>query len=123
MQLIGRIVTIAVVALPISVIGLSTNSSAHVPITQSVSINGVEVYGQNAGTPDGCQDLPRKGGSAVQVCGTNTKVTVFLRNRCEKYYQYQQFVGSCNTGQSSSTCETATDAWLEHAQSYTVEAC
>ena len=35
--------------------------------------------------------------SPVEVHGTSTKVTVYLRNRCEDYHKYSQEIGTCDT--------------------------
>eukprot|EP00956_Cyclotella_meneghiniana_P036373 scaffold124787_cov23-Cyclotella_meneghiniana.AAC.2 len=62
----------------------------------------------------------------IEVCGTGIKVTVFLRNRCESYYEYQKVVGTCNTGASSSSCVTVSpgdDPMMGAYQSYLIEQC
>merc|ERR1712190_529283 len=102
--------------------------NASIPITQTVTIDGVELYSQSSGHAglDKClhfgsqtvndEDRPR-----ITVCGTQTKVTVFLRNRCESYHTYSEEIGQCNTAAPSETCVTAspkTVSWMLTAQSY-----
>merc|ERR1719446_1753434 len=31
----------------------------------------------------------------IKVCGTGTKVEIFLRGNCEKYHKYMEIVGNC----------------------------
>jgi len=110
---------------------LKGNSSA--PITETVTIDSVEVYGSSSGTrlEGKCVDLAESTVSnerqpVVNVCGTGTKVTVFLRNRCVQYHHYQLEIGSCDKGAPSTTCQEqspATESWLHTAQSYRVEPC
>merc|ERR1719440_1930967 len=102
-----------------------------VPSNQKVTIDGVEVYSQSAGFGilNTCQQFASEAVSAtskpsITVCGTGTKVTVFLRNRCEDYHHYTEVAGACNTAADSSTCVTispATQGWLATAQSYKIE--
>eukprot|EP00927_Polykrikos_kofoidii_P085999 TRINITY_DN950_c0_g1_i11.p1 TRINITY_DN950_c0_g1~~TRINITY_DN950_c0_g1_i11.p1 ORF type:complete len:134 (+),score=23.17 TRINITY_DN950_c0_g1_i11:63-464(+) len=109
------------------------NSTATAPITEIVTIDGVEVYGPSSGHDqmNKCVDLfdatvTHEQQPVINVCGTGTKVIVFLRNRCEAYHTYSQTVGVCNSGESSSTCDEqspATQSWMQTAQSYRIEAC
>ena len=62
----------------------------------------------------------------ITVCGTQTKVTVFLRNECQGYSSYQQDIGTCDTKAASTTCTTmgpSNQEWLGHAQSYQITQC
>merc|ERR1719191_1300809 len=102
-------------------------------MTQVVTIDGVEVYSQSSGHAqlNSCQQfapsaVKAKDQPVVKVCGTQTKVTVFLRNRCESYHTYQVDIGACDTKQDTATCVTgspATMGWLQTAQSYTITQC
>lgn len=70
-----------------------------------------------------CNSVVEQPVQFVEVCGTLTNVTVFLRNRCESYRSYQVDVGACDTEQDTATCKTespATMAWLRTAQRYIV---
>merc|ERR1719198_295086 len=62
----------------------------------------------------------------IKVCGSQTKVTVFLRNRCVDYHEYSMEIGVCDTKAATDACETkspATDKWLMTAQSYKITQC
>ena len=112
---------------------VSSNSTFQIPITQTVSIDGIDVYSQSAGhsTLNQCQQFAPSAVAAatqpvVKVCGTQTRVTVFLRNRCESYSSYQETIGACDTKMDTATCETAgpsTVHWMMTAQSYKIEQC
>merc|ERR550514_1774527 len=122
-----------VAALATAELRVSSNATLQIPITQTVSIDGIDVYSQSAGhaTLNQCQQFAPSAVKAetqpvVKVCGTQTKVTVFLRNRCESYSSYQETIGSCDTKMDTSTCETAgpsTVHWMLTAQSYMIEQC
>ena len=109
---------------------LSVNSST--PITEKVSIEGSEVYGQSAGFDDinvckafATSMVEDAAKPSITVCGTATKVKVFLRNRCEDYHHYLEEAGVCDSAADSSTCQTispATQRWMSTAQSYMVSA-
>merc|ERR1719198_1814500 len=103
--------------------------SAQIPISQIVKIGNVEVYSQSAGhdllnqcstfAPMIVNDASQP---VVTVCGSQTKVTVYLRNRCEGYHQYQEEIGSCNTA-AGDGCETvgpSQQPWMSTAQSYKI---
>jgi cell division protein FtsB len=62
----------------------------------------------------------------VKVCGTGIKATVFLRGRCEGYYEHSVTVGKCDSGAPPSTCDVyspADKAAFGHYQSYLIEQC
>merc|ERR1719337_307125 len=62
----------------------------------------------------------------VKVCGTGIKATVFLRGRCEGYYEHSVQVGKCDSGAPPSTCDVyspADKAAFGHYQSYKIEQC
>mmetsp|Transcript_110142 Transcript_110142/g.351328 ORF Transcript_110142/g.351328 Transcript_110142/m.351328 type:complete len:132 (+) Transcript_110142:62-457(+) len=104
-----------------------------IPITQTVTIDGVEVYSQSSGHEllNTCTSFARTtvndaARPKITVCGTSTKVQVFLMNRCAGYHTYTQDIGACDTKQPSGTCVTespATTTWLQTAQSYKIIQC
>mmetsp|Transcript_6500 Transcript_6500/g.11074 ORF Transcript_6500/g.11074 Transcript_6500/m.11074 type:complete len:137 (+) Transcript_6500:91-501(+) len=108
-------------------------TNATIPVTQSVSVEGAEVYSQSVGTDglNACSSFARShvddvSKPTITVCGTQTKVTVYLRNRCEGYHEYSLDVGVCDDSAASETCKTAspaTTSWLAHAQSYKITQC
>merc|ERR1719436_2145301 len=104
-----------------------------IPITQKVTIDGVEVYSQSSGHAllNTCTSFARgtvndDSRPKITVCGSQTKVTVWLLNRCKGYHEYIKEIGTCNSQASSDSCATAspaTDEWLQTAQSYKIEQC
>mmetsp|Transcript_37830 Transcript_37830/g.59895 ORF Transcript_37830/g.59895 Transcript_37830/m.59895 type:complete len:138 (+) Transcript_37830:60-473(+) len=107
--------------------------NASIPITEKVSVEGTEVYSQSAGhallntcssfAPSFVEDESKP---SITVCGTMTKVTVYLLNECDKYSKYQLDIGTCDTSAPSTTCVTqspATTKWLMTAQSYEIKQC
>merc|ERR1719218_124199 len=112
---------------------LSAASATTIPITEKVSVEGTEVYSQSAGHDqlNQCTSFPRMfvddaNKPSVTVCGTSTKVTVYLRNECQGYSSYQQEIGACDSSVASTTCVTespATASWMAHAQSYKITQC
>ena len=62
----------------------------------------------------------------MQVCGTSIKLTLFVRGRCEEYFDKQWTVGACDTGLPPDTCQglsPADDPRVGHTQSYKIEMC
>merc|ERR1719359_2646497 len=112
---------------------LSAASANSIPVTEKVSVEGTEVYSQSAGHAqlNQCVSFPRMfvddaNKPSVTVCGTSTKVTVYLRNECQGYSSYQQDIGTCDSKAASTTCVTespATASWMAHAQSYKITQC
>merc|ERR1719217_944432 len=112
---------------------ISVASATEIPVTEKVSVEGTEVYSQSAGHDqlNQCVSFPRMfvtdtSKPSVTVCGTGTKVTVYLRNECQGYSSYQQEIGTCNAKAASTTCVTespATQKWMAHAQSYKITQC
>jgi len=108
-------------------------SRSKIPITETVEVEGTQVYGQQAGhsTLNTCQQFARQfvkdeAKPEIKVCGTGTKVKVYLRNRCEDYHHYTEEIGTCDTASDSSSCETAspsTQSWMQTAQSYEIVQC
>ena len=102
-------------------------------INQKVYIENSPVVGDGAGegAVENCQPLAPQfvtnpAAPKVKVCGTQLKVTMYLRGRCEEYYKYQWPVGACDTGLPPSTCKEmspADDPKLGAVQSYKVEFC
>merc|ERR1719174_1259877 len=83
---------------------LSIGTASGIPVTEKVSVEGTEVYSQSAGHAqlNQCVSFPRMfvddaNKPSVTVCGTSTKVTVYLRNECQGYSSYQQEIGTCNS--------------------------
>merc|ERR1719305_966875 len=117
----------------IAVVLLSVGTATNIPVTEKVSVEGTEVYSQSAGHAqlNSCVSFPRMfvddtSKPSVTVCGTQTKVTVYLRNECQGYSSYQQEIGTCDTKAASTTCVTespATQSWMAHAQSYKITQC
>merc|ERR1719287_313780 len=107
-------------------VALSTASAANIPVTEKVSIEGTEVYSQSAGHAqlNQCTSFPRMfvedaSKPSITVSGTQTKVTVYLRNECQGYSSYQQEIGTCSTKSPSTSCVTmgpSNAEWLGHAQ-------
>merc|ERR1719396_215369 len=112
---------------------IASGIATGIPITEKVSVEGTEVYSQSAGHDqlNQCVSFPRmfvedESKPTITVCGTQTKMTVYLRNECQGYSSYQQDIGTCNTAAASTTCVTVSPAqqqWLAHAQSYKITQC
>mmetsp|Transcript_10172 Transcript_10172/g.27027 ORF Transcript_10172/g.27027 Transcript_10172/m.27027 type:complete len:135 (-) Transcript_10172:114-518(-) len=127
------ICVVALLAAPAACARLRANASSAIPITEIVRIDSVEVYSQSSGHGllNTCTNLVKSVVDnpvqpEIEVCGTGTKILVYLRGRCEDYHKYQETIGTCNSGASSSSCVTkspATDTWLQTAQSYEIKQC
>eukprot|EP00746_Dinoflagellata_sp_MGD_P125542 gnl/MRDRNA2_/MRDRNA2_60305_c0_seq1.p2 gnl/MRDRNA2_/MRDRNA2_60305_c0~~gnl/MRDRNA2_/MRDRNA2_60305_c0_seq1.p2 ORF type:complete len:118 (+),score=20.16 gnl/MRDRNA2_/MRDRNA2_60305_c0_seq1:82-435(+) len=99
---------------------LRTNSST--PINEKVTVDGSTFAGDTIAY--GCSPFTKE--AAVTVCGVRTKVTIYMRARCEGYYQYMQKVGQCDTKMDTNGCQTydaTSNHWIAAAQSYKVEVC
>ena len=106
---------------------------AKLDINQKVYIENAAVLGDGAG--EGALNVCREFTDAhvanpaaptVKVCGTGIKATIFLRGRCEGYYEHSHVIGKCNSGDAPSTCDVygpANKAAVGHYQSYKVEQC
>mmetsp|Transcript_3401 Transcript_3401/g.9575 ORF Transcript_3401/g.9575 Transcript_3401/m.9575 type:complete len:132 (+) Transcript_3401:101-496(+) len=120
----------AAIVLPASA---AVRANATVDINQKVTIDGTEVFSQGSGHAllNQCAQFARAAVNDparpnIEVCGTSTKVTVFLRNRCKGYHHYTEEIGTCNTGAPSTSCVTvspSTVSWLQTAQSYMITQC
>merc|ERR1719174_877117 len=109
----------------------STRSSlkrkSKLDINQKVYVENAPVLGDGAGeaalnqcSAFAAQHVANPDAPNFKVCGTGIKATVFLRGRCESYYEHQQVVGKCDTGMPSTTCEAfgaQSDARFKHYQS------
>merc|ERR1719211_384930 len=93
-----------------------------IPITQTVTIDGVEMYSQSSGhdllnecAHFSAEQVNDRARPSITVCGTQTKVTVFLLNRCsDRHNQKTVEIRTCNSGAASGSCVTAspaTHAW------------
>lgn len=121
----------ALLALPAA--GSVAVRRSQLDINQKVYIESQPVLGDGAGEGilNTCQGFARQhvenpNAPEVKVCGTGIKVTVFMRGRCEEYYEHQQTIGKCDKGMPSTTCDSfspANDARFGHYQSYKVEQC
>merc|ERR1719263_1075656 len=101
-------------------VNLRSNSST--PINEKVTVDGSTFAGDTIAY--GCSPFTSK--PAVTVCGVRTKVTIYMRARCEGYYQYSQKVGQCDTAMDTNGCQTydaSSNHWISAAQSYKVEVC
>merc|ERR1719352_1064258 len=106
-------------------VAVATASATNIPVTEKVSVEGTEVYSQSAGHAqlNQCVSFPRMfvddaNKPSVTVCGTSTKVTVYLRNECQGYSSYNQDIGTCSSSAASTSCVTespATQEWIAHA--------
>lgn len=113
---------------------LSALQRSKIPITEKVTMG--TMYGPVDSVADEiryneCLDYPEKVSlpdQKVTVCGTGTRVLIFLRGRCEEYSYYLDEVGHCGatTEAAAESCMTTseeTNHWLAHAQSYYIEQC
>ncbi|CAK0849245.1 unnamed protein product [Prorocentrum cordatum] len=103
----ARLLAVAVVALSAAVAEAKVNAT--IPITETVTIDGAQIFGSSAGHSSlgQCSQFARDtvndpARPSIEVCGTSTKVVVFLRNRCKDYFTYSHEIGTCNTGAPSS---------------------
>merc|ERR1719262_830420 len=103
---------------------------AGTPVTEKVTVGG---YGAATDTGSDivfneCFDFTENVKPVAKVCGTSTKVVMYLRGRCESYSKYQEDVGTCDKTKASDSCVevdgTTEDAgWLKEAQSYMAVPC
>merc|ERR1740138_2021280 len=105
-------------------------SNLTIPVTEKVTVGG-----PGAATDVGsdiklneCFSFTGSVKPVVTVCGTSTKVTMYMRGRCESYHKYNEDVGTCDTGANSDSCVTvdgtaASAGWLKESQSYMITPC
>lgn len=127
----SRTVALLLILLAQAATGAVVRSNFTTPITEVVSIDSVEVFSQSSGHQglNECAGFARtqvenEATPVIKVCGSGTRVTVFLRNRCEPYSKYSESIGLCDT--TTTGCDErdpATHPWLHTAQSYRIEAC
>jgi hypothetical protein len=108
-------------------------AKAKLDINQKVYIENQPVLGDGAG--EGALNVCRSFAAqhvsdaskpAVRVCGTGIKMTAYLMNECDQYYEHSRQIGQCNTGAPPSTCDAfspAEDPRFGHYQSYKIEPC
>merc|ERR1719310_321251 len=104
--------------------------AANIPVTEKVTVGGA-----GAATDVGsdiklneCFTFSGEVKPHVTVCGTSTKVTMYLRGRCESYHKYNEEVGTCDKKAASDSCVTvdgtaASAGWLKESQSYMITPC
>jgi len=102
-------------------------------INQKVYIENAPVLGDGAGEGalNQCQafapqHVANPDAPEIKVCGTGVKATVFLRGRCEEYYEHSVTVGKCDSGAAPDTCDTYSPDDLKAFgayQSYKIEQC
>merc|ERR1719456_627205 len=100
------------------------------PVTEKVTVGGPGAatdVGSDV-TYNECFDFTTSVPPIVTVCGTSTKVTMYMRGRCEAYHKYNEEVGACDKTKASDTCmsvdgTTETAGWLKESQSYMITPC
>mmetsp|Transcript_80830 Transcript_80830/g.147404 ORF Transcript_80830/g.147404 Transcript_80830/m.147404 type:complete len:132 (+) Transcript_80830:64-459(+) len=102
-------------------------------INQKVYIEGQPILGDGAGEGAlgqcsffAAQHVGDPEKPEVKVCGTGIKMTVFLRGRCQGYYDHTHVVGKCDSTMPASTCDTYSaiaDPEFGAYQSYKIEQC
>mmetsp|Transcript_36416 Transcript_36416/g.71998 ORF Transcript_36416/g.71998 Transcript_36416/m.71998 type:complete len:130 (+) Transcript_36416:72-461(+) len=122
-----------VLALATSPAAVLVNSSSKLDINQKVYIENAPVLGDSAGETNlgGCHPfapdhVANSDGPAVKVCGTGITMTIYLRNRCEPYFDHSREIGKCDKGAAASTCDTLTpaeDKEMSAYQSYRIVQC
>merc|ERR1719181_2715217 len=119
--------------IPIAAGALTFTGRQKLDINQKVYIENQPVLGDGAGAGalNVCrsfapQHVSNPDAPAVRVCGTGIKMTAFLMNECDAYYEHSRQIGKCDTGMPPSTCDfysPADDARFGHYQSYKIEPC
>merc|ERR1719265_1479571 len=105
-------------------------SRSKTPVTEKVTVGGPDAatdVGSDI-TYNECFDFTETVKPVVTVCGTATKVTMYMRGRCEAYYKYNEDVGTCDKTKDSDSCVTVdgtleTAGWLKEVQSYMITPC
>merc|ERR1719223_528627 len=114
--------------LPVASARFLGNSS--VPSSESVKLDGADVYSQANGhailnqcqwIQHGVNDDASK--PVFEVCGSSTQVTVYLRGECQEYYKYNHKLGNCDK-KAGTVCQTLfTAGWTQTEQSYMIRSC
>ena len=122
-----------ILALVASAAGTKFAAKAKLDINQKVYIENQPVLGDGAGEGalNACrsfaaQHVSNPAAPVVKVCGTGIKLTAYLMNECDAYYEHSRQIGKCDTGMPPSTCDSfspAQDARFGHYQSYKIEPC
>merc|ERR1719223_1782317 len=120
-------------ALVVSTVATKFASKAKLDINQKVYIENQPVLGDGAGEGAlnvcrsfAAQHVANPDAPAVKVCGTGIKMTAFLMNECDKYYEHSKEIGVCNTGMAPDACDLwspGNDPRFGHYQSYKIEQC
>mmetsp|Transcript_93861 Transcript_93861/g.148285 ORF Transcript_93861/g.148285 Transcript_93861/m.148285 type:complete len:133 (+) Transcript_93861:82-480(+) len=128
-----KLLVLALAPLAASGAGVKFAKKAKLDINQKVYIENSPVLGDGAG--DGALNVCRSfagdhvndpDAPTVKVCGTGIKMTAFLLNECDKYYEHSKEIGVCNTGMAPDACDVwspANDPRFGHYQSYKIEQC
>merc|ERR1719364_559255 len=112
-----KLLAIALVPAIVSGAAVGFAAKEKLDINQKVYIENQPVLGDGAG--DGAlnvcrsfapQHVSNPDAPAVKVCGTGIKMTAFLRNECNAYYEHSRQIGQCNTGMPPSTCDAFSPA-------------
>merc|ERR1719152_610589 len=103
-----------------------TIDASRIPITNEVFIKGSDMEGMMnqcfTGSYTGMGTLMIAAGDTVKVVGPDVKVQLYMRGRCEKYYQYNYDVGTCGTDSGMET--PSMEFTAEHPiQSYEIVQC
>merc|ERR1719389_1360672 len=80
--------------------------SSKTPVTEKVTVGGPDAA-TDVGSDivyNECFDFTTEVKPVVTVCGTSTKVTMFMRGRCEAYHKYNEDVGTCDKTKDSDSC-------------------
>ena len=125
--------SIVLALLAVSACSLGTRKKLRLDDNQQVWIENTPVLGagSGAGSLNECrpllsQHVTNPAAPSVKVCGGGIFATFFLRGNCQNYHTYQQKVGQCTPGASSSACDTfspAQDQKFGRYQSYMIEQC
>merc|ERR1719364_433454 len=112
-----QLLAVSLFATTVSGSAVGFAARARLDINQKVYIESQPVLGDGAG--DGAlgvcrafaaQHVSNPAAPVVKVCGTGIKMTAYLRNRCEGYYEHSKVIGKCDTGMPPSTCDSFSPA-------------
>mmetsp|Transcript_151034 Transcript_151034/g.266555 ORF Transcript_151034/g.266555 Transcript_151034/m.266555 type:complete len:131 (-) Transcript_151034:95-487(-) len=124
---------LALIFIPLVANAAVVKQNNKLDINQKVYIEGQPVLGDGAGegalnkcSAFAAQHVGDPMKPEVKVCGTGIKMTVFLRGRCQGYYDHSVVVGKCDSTMPASTCDTYSPTVNEEFgayQSYMIEQC